>query len=130
MIFLFEIKLFDIRFGISFSFFAVTALIFLCGDALLSNIIMALFCCFFHELGHIVFMILFSDKPEKIVIYGGGIRITPKSTKLNAQYKDIIILLAGCVFNFAAAGFIFAFCGLNFLCEVNIMLGVFNILPF
>lgn len=130
VIILFSIKIKDIKFGVSFSFFAVIGLLFVCGRAMTENIFTALICCFLHELGHLTFMFLFSDKPESIVLYGGGIRIKSGGQKLLPQNREIIILLAGCGANFLCALVRLAFGGLDFFCTVNILLGVFNLLPF
>ena len=130
MIVLFSIKIKDINFGVSFSFFAVFGLMTLCGQTMTENIFTALICCFLHELGHLTLMFLFSDKPESIVLYGGGIRIVSGGRKMLSPDKDIAILLAGCGANFLCAIVRLAFGGFDFFCIVNILLGVFNLLPF
>lgn len=127
---MFQVKIKGITFGVSFSFFAVTALLFVCGGALTENILTSLLCCFLHELGHLIFMFLFSNKPESIVLYGGGIRIKPKTDRLLTKTQDIIILLAGCGVNFLCGLIWLRFFGFGFFCAVNILLGVFNLLPF
>ena len=128
---MFQIKIKNIKYGISFSFFAVIALLYLCSDAMTDKVLTALMCCAFHELGHIIFMVIFSSPPEKIVIYGGGIRITPQNEKMLSEKKDIIILLAGCGVNFLLAFITIIINGkLDFFSETNILLGAFNLLPF
>lgn len=127
---MFRVRFKDTDFGVSFSFFAVTALIFLCTGSQTGRILISLMCCFFHELGHLFFMFLFGAKPQGITLYGGGIRITPGSDRLISKTEDIVILLAGCAVNFLAAAVSYAFRGLDFFCEVNILLGIFNLLPF
>lgn len=127
---MFSVKFKDIIWGVSFSFFAVTAMIFLCTDASEKNIFAALVGCFLHECGHLVFMFMFDTRPEEVILYGGGIRITPRKDKLISNNCEMIILLAGCIFNFVGAGIWFALRGLDFFCEVNLMLGIFNLLPF
>ena len=130
MIFLFSVKIKGVYFGVSFSFFAVAALLFLCADSQTDKIFTALTCCFFHECGHLFFMLLFGSKPERVTLYGGGIKISPFSDRLTSQNREILILLAGCIFNFICAAVWYLFKGLDFFCEVNILLGVFNLLPF
>ncbi|MGN0594977.1 MAG: site-2 protease family protein [Hominimerdicola sp.] len=128
---MFQLKIKNVKYGISFSFFAAIALLYLCSDAMTDKVLIALLCCAFHELGHIFFMTLFSSPPEKIVVYGGGIRITPRNEKMLSDTKDIIILLAGCGVNFLLAFITVMINGKpDFFAETNILLGIFNLLPF
>ncbi len=130
MIVLFSVKIRGVNIGVSFSFFAVTAIMLLYGGALCGEIFTALVCCVLHELGHLTFMALFSDKPESVVLYGGGIRIRPGSGRLLSSAADMLILLSGCAVNFLAAGIWYLISGFDFFCAVNLLLGVFNLLPF
>lgn len=127
---MFAVKIKGMIWGVSFSFFAVTAMIFLCTDASSKNIFTALVGCALHECGHLVFMFLFDKPPEKVILYGGGIRITPSKNNMLSSTREMIVLLAGCGFNFIGAGIWFALKGLDFFCEVNLLLGIFNLLPF
>lgn len=127
---MFSVNIRGVKCGVTFSFFAVLALIFLCQSASLEKIAVTLMSCFFHECGHLFFMFLFGRKPESIVAYGGGIRITPRSNVQGGMRQDIIILLAGCGVNFICAGVWYALFGFGFFCRVNLLLGIFNLLPF
>lgn len=130
MIILFGIKIKGIEFGVSFSFFAVIALLFVCGGAQTENIFTALLCCALHEMGHLMFMFLFANKPQSIILYGGGIRIRPSVGKMLSKNQDIIILLAGCGVNFICALVWYMLYGADLFFGINMLLGVFNLLPF
>ena len=127
---MFKIKFKNTYYGVSFSFFLVLALTLICTPAQTDRILTALMCCAFHEIGHLLLMSAFGQKPREIVIYGGGIRITPDSSRLLSSGKDIAILLAGCAVNFLLAAISYCAAGMSFFCEVNIMLGALNMLPF
>lgn len=75
-------------------------------------------------------MFLYSQKPESIVIYGGGIKITPDNNRLIPIGRELAVLLAGCTVNLTLALITVLFRGLNFFAEVNLLLGIFNLMPF
>lgn len=126
---LFGVKIGEIYFGISFSFFALMFVLFTFGaddGALLT----ALVCCSAHELGHLAAMFFFRQKPQSVVAYAGGIKITPSCTAVGAQWSDIIILLSGCAVNFILAAAEYFRTGLDRFAEINLLLAAFNLLPF
>lgn len=126
---MFEVKIRDVNFAVTFSFFAVCALIFLSPATELHNFFAAIMCCFFHETGHLFFMFLFGEKPLAITLTGAGIKITPKNFS-TLPWQDILILLGGCIFNFLA-GIFWLICGKSeFFCCMNFLLAAFNLLPF
>lgn len=114
----------------SFSFFLILALTFICTPSQTDKILTALMCCAFHEIGHLALMSVFGKKVKEIVLYGGGIRITPDGGRLLSTGKDLAVLLAGCAMNFLLAAISYCAYGMSFFCEVNIMLGTLNMLPF
>lgn len=120
----------NVRLGVSFSFFAVVGLVcFVQGD-MKDNIMLILCCCVMHELGHIIAMTLCSVPPEKIVAYGGGIKICPNRSVMLPDIRSIVILLAGCAVNLIAALAGYLVCGqpTRFV-SANLFLGLFNLLP-
>lgn len=127
---MFSVTIKGVRWGAAFSFFAVTALVCLYDGIDLCKLAVVLSCCMFHELGHLFFMILFGRKPKSVILYGGGIRITPNDERLTADNEDIIILLAGCAVNFTLAVVWLLLAGADFFFGVNLMLGIFNLMPF
>lgn len=89
----------------------------------------ALICCFLHELGHLSVMCLLSRAPEKICFYAGGIKIIPRRGDINTRAADAAVLSAGCAVNFLIA-FVSRALGLTRLFEINLALGIFNLMPF
>ena len=61
---------------------------------------MTLVSCALHELGHLVLMTAFGSSPQEIVVYGGGIRITPDNKQLS-KYHELAVLFGGAAVNFA-----------------------------
>ena len=126
---MFRVKICGVWLGVSFSFPAVLALVLLTGcDE--RRLLTALVCCVLHEFGHLFFMLVFRRRPEAVTLYGGGIRITPPAGRLDSFGRDAAVLMAGCGVNFllaavgAAAGYDSCFV------QTNLLLGVFNLLPF
>lgn len=113
----------------SFSFFALMFVLFTFGGddrALLT----ALVCCAAHEVGHLAAMLVFKQKPQSVIAYAGGIKITPSCTPLTDRWCDIIVLLSGCGANFLLAAVEFFRAGLDSFAEINLLLAAFNLLPF
>lgn len=112
---------------LSFSFFAIIALAAAC-DA--RAVVISLMCCMMHEAGHLLAMLRFGKLPQKICFYGGGIKITAAPLQLGSA-KEAAVLIAGCAVNACA----FAVCfmagnGMSEFAAANLLLCVFNLLPF
>lgn len=127
---MFRVKICGVRFGVSFGFPAVIALVLLTGGVNTRELLTALLCCALHECGHLMFMLIFSRKPEAVTLYGGGIRITPPAGRLDSFGSDLAVLLGGCAVNFLLAGAGMLSGGMSFFVQTNLLLGVFNLLPF
>lgn len=126
---MFCITFWRVRLGVSFSFFALAALLLLRGTPP-AQLAAALLSCLCHEMGHLLFMLIFRRRPESIILYGGGIRIVPPRTpKPLSLGREAAILLGGCGVNFLLWG-LFTIAGAEFFAQVNLMLGAFNLLPF
>lgn len=126
--FCFDIK--NVKVGVSFSFFAVVALIFIWQGGAADRLFVILFSCCIHELGHVIMMCLFSVPPKSIMAYGGGIKICPDKSKMISEWQEILILSAGCLVNFTAAFIIFCTRGeVTYFVYANLFLGLFNIMP-
>lgn len=118
---------------LTFPFAAVvTLMLLLCNEEI---VLISLFSSFFHEGGHLLFMIAFSDFPRQIVFGAFGIRIE-RATYLNSDYrKEALISLGGVFGNFILAGF--ALCLSRFnensfflkLLTVNLFIAFFNLIP-
>lgn len=124
----FEIK--KIKIGVSFSFFAVIAVVLLWQGSSADKLLVILLSCVIHELGHIFAMCLCSVPPQKVIAYGGGIKIYPDKTKMISDYQDILILAAGCLVNLVIACLSLG-CKheLTYFSSANLFLGLFNLMP-
>lgn len=123
---LLKFKLGGTQIGLSFSFFALFAVLFYARDS--SAVIMALTACLIHEIGHLYFMWIFRCRPESVVFYGGGIRIIPDGSPVSL-FQERIILAAGSLFNLASA-LVLVIAGARTFAAVNAAIGSFNLMPF
>ncbi len=118
------------KIGLSFTFFALIAVVTVWDTSLGVKVIVALLCCILHELGHISAMCFFGSSPARIIFYAGGIKIQTAKNKLVSHDQEIIILLAGCTVNLLIALMIYILCGhLNHFAYANLFLGIFNLMP-
>lgn len=113
--------------------FMVLAAIFVVADSQ-NKLIMTLMAMLIHETGHIVGMISKNIPFETITIGITGANIVYGSNKLTSYTDDIFIAAMGSCFNFLAVLIGIAVenvCGydMNYLIGVNILLGIFNIIP-
>ena len=74
-------------------------------------------------------MTLVSCALHEIVVYGGGIRITPDNKQLSKNH-DLAVLFGGAAVNFALCLLSYMANGGGFFCQVNFLLGALNLLPF
>ncbi len=106
-----------------FSFPAVLALI-LCTDTK-GTALLCLLACALHEIGHIAVMYAMSCPPERVVLYGGGMKLT-------GGRKNIPIIISGCAVNFLLFA-AFYFCADNYELQlfgvINLLTGLFNLIP-
>ncbi len=98
---------------------------------ILSNFMTSYFLCLIaiiiHETGHLLFMVLLKCYPAGIEIKSFNIKIIKKFRYKEKYYKDILITLAGPVFNILSFSVF-----LNFnskLSYINLFVGLFNLLP-
>lgn len=126
---LFKLKIKNTTYGISFSFFFVIALVTICSATQTEKLLMTLVSCALHELGHLVLMTAFGSSPQEIVVYGGGIRITPDNKQLSKNH-ELAVLFAGPAVNFILCLLSYMANGGGFFCQVNFLLGALNLLPF
>ncbi len=120
-------NLHGIKLELSFSFFAVIAFAACC-DA--KGVCVSLVCRALHESGHLAAMLHFGKTPEALCFYGGGIKIKSAFTGLNVT-QEALVLSAGCSVNaFLAAACFAAGRGDSSFAAANVMLCLFNLLPF
>lgn len=121
-----EFSLKDYKIKLSFSFFAVLAVLFFWGNSFV--ITTALLCCFIHEFGHMIMMHIFSIPVSAIMLYGGGIKLISDTDRLYNMKSEICVLLAGAGVNILCF-FIFR----RFLTQfayTSLVLALFNLLPY
>lgn len=121
-----EFLLKNYKIKLSFSFFAVLAVLLFFGDNF--AVITALLCCFLHEFGHMIMMYKFSVPITEITLYGGGIKLKCDTDRLYSRKSEICVLLAGAAVNILC---FFIFKGfLKQFAYTSLVLGLFNLLPF
>ena len=106
-----------------FSFPAVLGII-LCTDTK-GTALLCLLACALHETGHIAVMYITGRPPEKITLYGGGMKLTGGG-------KSIPVIISGCAVNFllfAAFYFFTADYNLRLFGVINLLTGIFNLIP-
>ena len=116
----------SIRLTFNFGFFLAVSLFCLIDE---KGIMVCTFCsCIVHEIGHIVAAILNDVNIEKISFGFGGIKMISEG-KIKGLGSEIFILLLGPFFNvLSALMYYYLECYTAFL--VNLILAVFNLLPF
>lgn len=119
--------------SVTFPFIAtVTLMLILCEEEI---VLISVFSSFFHEMGHLLFLMIFSAPPSLIIFGAFGIRIERNSDILLNFKKEALVSLGG-IF----ANCLLAVCGLLFytvynsifgaqLFAVNVFIAAFNMLP-
>lgn len=83
-----------------------------------------------HELGHLIFILYYKIKIDKISFKIYGINIKIEDERYLKNYKDIILLLGGSLANFLAAIITCLFLSdQDVFIMTNLILGVFNLFP-
>ena len=122
-----EFKLFGIRVCFDFSFFAVAAVFMLFfGGGFWRE---ALVACAVHELSHLLVMNFCGAAADRITFYGAGIRITSGRVEGCSFSRRLAVYAAGCAANFALFAAMLAL-GFESGAAVNLLVGIFNLLPF
>lgn len=114
-----------------FSFFATVSLMILLNSG--GYAILGLYSCLIHESGHLLVMLITHQEVDRIIFYGGGIKIIQKKQDILTPYSiEAVILVSGCFANF----FVFAVTQLfkdNYMLSlfgtINCIIGMFNLLP-
>lgn len=126
-----EFSIKGVKVCLRFSFFAVICLLMLIDRS--TYILWGLYACMIHEIGHLIIMSIMDVRVYKIIFYGVGIKIVPKTRKIISVYREIFILSGGCLINFLMFGIFYLLSGgdetLEFFGVLNLVTGIFNILP-
>lgn len=123
-----ELSFHGIKIRFTFGFFAVWAILIMCGSGKAAEI--TLISCLLHEAGHIIAMRLMKIKVRRLIFYSGGIMLTSSPPiECTGSLEEIIILSAGCIVNICVAAAAFSL-GNRLWGLINLALALFNMLPF
>lgn len=123
----------DWQWEVSASFYALISVLLFFDE---QNIVpWALFACSLHEMGHLMAIYTLGGKVSVIRLSLVGAEIIPNRNTLFSYVEEILIILAGPLTNISVF-----LCGLAFsrqypneklhlFCGLNLMLGLFNLLP-
>ncbi len=92
----------------------------------------AFFCCIIHELGHIVSLLIFGEKPKLVELSFYGIKLERFGASGIKSLGEIIIYASGPTANFALSALLFVFGntqGMKTAAVVSLCVGLFNLLP-
>lgn len=127
------VEIFDTRFRLTFSFFAViTAMLLTCDRRIVAVSVVS---SLLHECGHLVFMFAFGEKPECVIFGAFGIRIERKGVSSLCYKRQAAVAMGGIVVNCALAA-VFAVLYIFLACDVfavglavNLLIGSLNMIP-
>lgn len=121
-----KFSVFGFEIAVTFGFLFIISLTALLNSPALA--FLALASCVIHELGHCLAAVILNVKMSRITFWSGGIQMR-RECRLISAGDEAVILLCGPLFNFIfAAGY--AVCGMNYAFGINLILGLFNLLPF
>lgn len=93
----------------------------------------ALFCCVIHEVGHIICLAVFDEKPESVEFSFYGIKLERSRHSSLSAAEEMAVYAAGPVMNFVLSAFMLPFAsdhtGVKTAATLSFCVGVFNLLP-
>lgn len=93
----------------------------------------ALFCCFVHEAGHIICLLVFGERPKLIELSFYGIKLERKAYARGDGMREIAIFASGPAANLILSAVLFAFSGISegakTAAAVSLCVGAFNLIP-
>lgn len=125
-------KIGRVRIKISFLFFAVLTMAFAVDKKQI--VIITLICSALHEIGHISALFLFGSYPDEIAFGAFGVRIQQNGYTLS-DFQQAVVVLCGPLVNIVlfvlllVANIVFESRILLTVSAVNLVIGVFNLLP-
>lgn len=127
------VEVFDTRFRLTFSFFAViTAMLLTCDRRI---VVVSVLSSLLHECGHLVLMFVFGEKPECVIFGAFGIRIERQGVSSLSYKRQAAVAMGGISVNFVLAA-VFAVLYCFFASDVlavgfavNIFIGGLNMIP-
>lgn len=88
---------------------------------------LALFCCIIHEVGHIVCLLLFGEKPKSVTLSFYGIKLE-RCGEYRGRMKETAVYASGPLFNFVFSLFMFLLEMKNAML-FSLFIGLFNLIP-
>ena len=119
------VKLKSLTLKFCFGFFFILAVSAVDPD---SYAVLSLIFCILHELGHLVFMLLFKIRVSEIKLYGAGIKICANGVGELKRINQTLIYFGGCLMNLLLY-LIFINIGLVDYALINLIICIFNLLP-
>lgn len=93
----------------------------------------ALFCCVMHEVGHIICLVIFGEKPESVELSFYGIKLERSRHSSLTAAEEMVVFAAGPVMNFVLSAFMLPFSsghtGIKTAAAISFCVGIFNLLP-
>lgn len=119
----------DIRINISFA--AIITLMLVIDESGICAL--ALFCCIFHEAGHILCLWAMGEKPGRIVFSFYGIKLERLPMAFHGKINEIIVFASGPFANFVLSLFLILVSAANETLKIwaliSLITGVFNLIP-
>ena len=119
------------KFNIDFGFLAVIALLCTLDNG--KYLLYGVWACAIHEIGHIIPMFLLGEKVKAGKLHAFGLSISPQKNKIRPVYQEIAIILGGATVNLLLGVMVYVgsiSTNAQVFASMNIILGVFNLLPY
>lgn len=127
------VELFGTEFRLTFSFVAVlTAMLLTCDPRI---VVICVTSSVMHEMGHLAFMYLYKDNPERVIFGFFGIRIEKRGVSSLSRKRKAAVAIAGVAANVVLAAVFFVlyrFSGCAVFASglaANILIGGLNMMP-
>lgn len=126
-----KINFADIDIRINISFAAIITLMLIIDESGICAL--ALFCCIFHEAGHILCLWAMNEKPERIVFSFYGIKLERLPIAFHGKINEIIIFASGPFANLVLSLFLMIISVVNETLKtwavISLITGLFNLIP-
>ena len=119
-------RLFSLHISISIYFLGLIALMPFFDET--GSVFFALGACFLHEMGHLLFLLLFYRRPADLRLGLFGMRLTVDELHLS-DWQELSFVLAGPLCNFVAGLIFWLFPADPRWLLFNLAVGLFNLLP-
>lgn len=121
-----KFEIWGISVSVTFGFLFLSSVFLICCPTRTALLVSS--ACLIHELGHCFAAVILNVKFRKLMLWSGGISITPQS-RIISYRSEITVLVSGPFFNLVFAG-LCAAAKANDAMRINLTLAFFNMLPF